>query len=189
VCVVTIRVTDNGGLFDDQVITVNIQNLDDNEPVWVTAAAQAINENNAANAPVVTLNATDADTGDTVTYSITGGADLARFNILGGDLVLIAPTDREEVGLCDGDFVCEVVVTATDILEPTTRPSERSSSPSATLTRRPSSALPLRQRLPRIKLESSRSLQAIQTVMSSHLVCSTELNERASTSRAQFSHS
>ncbi len=48
----------------------------------------------AENATLVTaLAATDGDANDTVTYSITGGADMALFDIVGGNLVFKSAPD------------------------------------------------------------------------------------------------
>src|SRR5206468_2216464 len=60
--------------------------LNDNAPVVATAATQTIAENSTL---VAALTSTDADTVGTnpATFSITGGADAARFNIVNGNLV------------------------------------------------------------------------------------------------------
>ena len=55
----------------DQIITVTVNNLNDNNPVFTSAATFDADENRTA---VDTITATDAD-GDTVAFSITGGAD------------------------------------------------------------------------------------------------------------------
>jgi subtilisin family serine protease len=52
----------------DQELTININNLNDNEPVIASSATYSVDENQTAIASIV---ATDAD-GDTLTYSVTG---------------------------------------------------------------------------------------------------------------------
>ncbi|WP_333698291.1 hypothetical protein, partial [Kordiimonas lacus] len=69
-------------------------------------AALAIDENTTA---VTTVTATDAD-GDTVSYSITGGADAALFQIDGttGELSFVSAPDAEAPADFDGDGTYEV---------------------------------------------------------------------------------
>ena len=65
---------------------------------------------------VSTLSATDADSGQTITYSISGGADAARFTIdsASGVLTFAAAPDYEAPADANTDNVYEVVVAATD---------------------------------------------------------------------------
>ncbi|MCP4365879.1 MAG: cadherin repeat domain-containing protein, partial [Planctomycetes bacterium] len=73
---VIVRITDSGGLTHDQtfIITVNDQN---DAPIINSSATVNVAENQTS---VTTVTATDAD-GDTPTFTITGGADAAHFNI------------------------------------------------------------------------------------------------------------
>ncbi len=75
-----------------QAFTVNLADQNDNAPAWATPATQAVAENTTL---VTALAATDGDANDTVTYSITGGADMALFDIVGGNLVFKSAPDYE----------------------------------------------------------------------------------------------
>ena len=79
---VVVQVSD-GTNTDSQAIAVTVGNLNDNAPVISSngggaSAAVSIAENSTT---VTTVTATDADPGATLTYSIAGGADAARFSI------------------------------------------------------------------------------------------------------------
>jgi Cadherin domain./Hemolysin-type calcium-binding repeat (2 copies). len=77
------------------------------------AAALAIDENGTA---VTTVTATDTDAGQTITYSITGGADAALFAIdaVTGALRFINAPNFESPADADFDNVYQVVVGAND---------------------------------------------------------------------------
>src|SRR5438309_523322 len=65
-----------------QSIAVSVSNVNDNAPIISSngggaTAAITIAENSTA---VTTVTASDADAGTTLTYSITGGADAAKFS-------------------------------------------------------------------------------------------------------------
>ena len=79
---VVVQVSD-GTNTDSQAIAVTVSNLNDNAPAISSNggganASVSIAENSTA---VTTVTATDADPGATLTYSITGGADAAKFSI------------------------------------------------------------------------------------------------------------
>src|SRR5437773_1553648 len=98
------QVADNGSpiLNDRQALSVTVTNV--NEAPVITSngggatAAVSVAENTTA---VATVTATDPDAGQTKTFSISGGADAAKFNIVAGSGVLTfntppdfeAPTD------------------------------------------------------------------------------------------------
>ena len=74
--VVTVRVTDSGGLSHDQTFTITVSDLNEN-PSLTTGNTFVIAENTST---VTTVNATDADQpAQTLAYTITGGADAALF--------------------------------------------------------------------------------------------------------------
>ena len=99
-------VTANDGVnTTDQTISVTVEDVNDNAPVFTSASAFTIDENTTA---VTTLVTTDADTNSTVTYSITGGADASSFALTAGVLT-ISGTDYES-----GKTDYEVIVTAND---------------------------------------------------------------------------
>jgi Ca2+-binding RTX toxin-like protein len=134
--VVQVAVSDNGSpvLSDTQTITVNVTDVNDNAPVITTAAAFSIAENTTA---VGALTSTDADTVGTkpAVFSITGGADAAKFAISAGNLVFASAPDYEnpsdtdhnnsyivQVSASDGTNVTNklVTVSVTDVAEGTT---------------------------------------------------------------------
>lgn len=116
---VQVTATDNGtgNLTDVQSIAVTVTNV--NEAPVITSngggatAATWMNENTTA---VTTVTATDVDSGDTLTYSISGGADVAKFSIVGatGVLSFISAPDFESPGDSGADNVYDVQVTVTD---------------------------------------------------------------------------
>jgi len=115
--IVEVTATD-GTNSDVQTITVNVQDVNDNNPVITSnggGATASININENATA-VTTIIATDADAINTVTYSITGGADQAAFGIVSntGVLTLNTAPDFESPTDSDSNNSYEVEVTATD---------------------------------------------------------------------------
>ena len=100
---VTVQVSD-GALTDTQAIAVTVTAVNDNSPVITSngggaTAAVSVAENTTA---VTTVTASDADLpAQTLTYSIGGGADAARFTIDGATGVLAFP-GRAELRSADG---------------------------------------------------------------------------------------
>lgn len=82
-------------------------------PVINTNTSQSIDENQTS---VVTVEATDADTGQTITYSLTGGTDQSLFSIDSstGELSFVSAPNFEAPGDDDNNNVYVVEVTATD---------------------------------------------------------------------------
>ncbi|MEZ5477272.1 MAG: hypothetical protein R3E95_07255 [Thiolinea sp.] len=113
---VEVTVADGNGGSDVQVLSVTVTNGND-APVISSdgggaGAALDVAENSTA---ATTVAATDED-GDTPTYSITGGADAARFtvDINTGALAFAAAPDFENPTDADGNNIYEVEVTADD---------------------------------------------------------------------------
>ena len=107
---VTVRASD-GTLFDDDAITVTVLNVNE-APSFTSTATPSVQENTTA---VVTVTTTDPE-GNTVTYSITGGADQAKFTInstTGALSFLVAP-DFEVPTDAGANNVYDVIVTASD---------------------------------------------------------------------------
>jgi hypothetical protein len=112
--VVEVTVSD-GVATDSQVITVTVTDSLVESPVITSdggdvPVAQTVAENTTA---VTDVDAADEDTGASVTYSISGGADAALFSIVAGTGVLtfIAAPDFEnpnQAGLVDNEYVVEV---------------------------------------------------------------------------------
>jgi hypothetical protein len=128
---IRVRVTDQGGLSYETPLAVTIANV--NEAVTDLALSpSSIAENNATNATVGTLTATDNDTGDTHTFTLVGGtgsADNGSFTIAGSALRLTPSADFEtkssyalRVRATDVGglfFEKELTVTITDVVEDT----------------------------------------------------------------------
>jgi hypothetical protein len=107
---VIVRASD-GSLADTQSIAVTVANV--NEAVTITSgSAFTVAENGLA---VTTVTATDLD-GTAPTFSITGGADAARFtiNAATGALSFVATPDFEAPDDDGGNNVYDVTVTASD---------------------------------------------------------------------------
>ena len=114
---VQVQVSD-GTNTDVQDIAVTVTNVNDNTPVITSnggAATAAVNvaENGTA---VTTVTATDADAGATLTYSIVGGADAAKFtvNATTGVLQFVSAPDFEAPTDAGGNNVYDVQVQVSD---------------------------------------------------------------------------
>jgi serralysin len=128
---VTVQASD-GTLSVTQDLVVTVSAVNDNTPVITSVDKFTVPENTSSAA---TITATDADLpAETLTYSITGGADSTRFNINAstGALTFIAPPDFEiptDAGLdniynvtvqaSDGVFVIaqDIIVTITNVTD------------------------------------------------------------------------
>ena len=107
---VTVRASDGTNTVD-QAIAVTLTNVNE-APTITTAAAIGANENSTA---VATIGATDQDAGAVITYTITGGADAAKFALTsGGVLTFVTAPDYDAPTDANGDNVYEVVVTVSD---------------------------------------------------------------------------
>ncbi len=117
---VTVQVSD-GSLTDTQAIAVTVTDVAEGGNVapeitsnggGATAAVNAA-ENQTA---VTDVNATDANAGDTLTYSLSGGADQAKFSINSstGVLTFVTAPDREAPTDVGANNVYEVTVQVSD---------------------------------------------------------------------------
>lgn len=95
-----------------QTVAVTVTNANDVAPVISSATSAAVVENQTV---VLTVAATDAE-GDTLTYSISGGADAALFtiNATTGEVRFANAPDHEAPADANGDNVYEVEVSASD---------------------------------------------------------------------------
>lgn len=97
-----------------QAVTVTVRDAADSPvaPAITSAATATVSENQTG---AYTVTATDAN-GDTITYSITGGADAALFTINAstGVVTFNAAPDFELPADADGNNVYDIVVTASD---------------------------------------------------------------------------
>jgi len=115
---IRLRATDTGGEFVEEAFTIAIADVND-APILTSNGGGAtgtdtIAENTTA---VTTVTADDVDVpAQTLSYSITGGADMALFTIVSGtgELSFIAAPNYEDPDDLDNDNDYEVTVTATD---------------------------------------------------------------------------
>ncbi len=97
---VTVSVSDGNGGSDSITVTINVTDVNENSaPVFTdgTSTTRSIAENTAPEQNIGTpVAATDADSGDSLTYSL-GGPDAASFDIVStsGQLQTKAPLDYE----------------------------------------------------------------------------------------------
>ena len=91
---VTVRVTDAGGLFYDELLTVNVDPLNET-PTDIAPNSFNVNENvdTSGGLSVGTLTASDPDSGETFTYTIQPGADGSNFTITGAGSDELTPDD------------------------------------------------------------------------------------------------
>jgi Ca2+-binding RTX toxin-like protein len=81
--VITVRVTDSGGLTYDENFTVTVTNVNEAPSDIAPPASLTVAENIAANAVIGTFTRTDPDAGDTFTFSLVDNAG-GRFTIDAG---------------------------------------------------------------------------------------------------------
>ncbi len=114
---VTVEVSDGLGGIDTQAIAVTVTNVNEAPVITSDGGGASASVNAAENqTAVTTVTATDPDAGTTLTYSITGGADAARFTINASTGVLsfnIAP-DFETPTDVGADNVYDVTVEVSD---------------------------------------------------------------------------
>ena len=111
---VTVQVSDGAGGITTQAVTVTVTAVNDNTPVITSAATASVAENTTA---VMTVTATDADLpAQTLSYSIIGGADSARFSInsSSGALSFVTAPDYEAPTDAGTDNVYNVTVQVSD---------------------------------------------------------------------------
>ena len=92
-----------GSIFT-QTISVTVTPVNDNNPVFTSPDTASVPENTTA---VMTVTATDADLpAQSMTFSIVGGADQAKFGITsGGVLSFNSPPDFETPTDANGDNI------------------------------------------------------------------------------------
>ena len=105
-------VSDGNGGSDTRAITFSVDAVNDAPNAGIIVTELAPTENTT---PLTTFTATDAD-GDTLIYSISGGADQDLFQIdsATGVLTFISAPDYENPLDADTDNVYDVQVSATD---------------------------------------------------------------------------
>jgi hypothetical protein len=105
-------VASDGTNSDTEAVVVNVTAVNDNSPVFTSASSFTVAEEQTA---VGSLTATDADTGTTVTFTTTGGADKDAFTVTGSTLAFASAPNYE----AQQSYV--VVVTASDGSNTTTQ--------------------------------------------------------------------
>ena len=107
----TVQVSD-GDLSATAAVTINVTNVNDNDPMITSPATASVAENTIT---VLTVMANDADAGTTLTYSITAGADSVQFSIdqSSGALTFKMAPDFESAS-ANGNDDYEVIVRVSD---------------------------------------------------------------------------
>ena len=93
------------------------------EVQFASTRTGSLNENSSTTANILTLDATDADTGDSISYAITGGADSGAFTIEDTDKLRFTtspdyenPTDVQSSsptnGAANNEYIVEVTATS-----------------------------------------------------------------------------
>ncbi len=103
----------SGGDDTVQTVTITVDNLNDNNPVFTSGTSTSFAENSTGTA--YTATATDAD-GTSPSFAITGGADAGLFaiNTTTGEVTFVAPPDYEAPGDAGGDNVYDIDITVSD---------------------------------------------------------------------------
>ena len=93
-------------------VVVTLANSNDNSPVFTSGTAMSVAENQTA---AHTATATDADTGTTLTYSLSGtDASLFTIDAATGTVTFKTAPDFEAPGDAGGNNVYDVILTASD---------------------------------------------------------------------------
>ncbi|MCP5303552.1 MAG: tandem-95 repeat protein [Pseudomonadales bacterium] len=103
-------------LNDTDTVAITVNSVNDNPIISSNGGGNTANINVAENTTAVTtVTSTDID-GGTAVYSISGGADAAKFSINSatGNLVFLAAPDYETPADFNGDNVYEVIVLVSD---------------------------------------------------------------------------
>ena len=111
---VQVTASDGAGRTASQTINVTVTPVNDNDPLITSASTANVAEGTTA---VLSVTATDADLpAQTLTFSISGGADAGKFSINAGtgELTFSAVPDFENPTDADANNVYVVQVTASD---------------------------------------------------------------------------
>ncbi|UPK26632.1 beta strand repeat-containing protein [Bradyrhizobium sp. 195] len=114
---VTVQASDNNGGVDTQAIAVTVTNQNEAPTITSNGGGTTATASTAENTTAVTtVVAIDPDAGQTLTYSIAGGADRTKFSINAttGVLVFAAAPNFEAPTDAGGNNVYDVIVQAAD---------------------------------------------------------------------------
>ncbi len=116
---VTVQVSDGAGGTATSAIAVTVTNVND-APTITSGAATSVAENTTA---VLTVTATDADApAQTLTFTISGGADAAKFSITsGGVLTFVVAPNFEAPADAGADNIYNVTIQVSDGTTATTQ--------------------------------------------------------------------
>lgn len=107
-----VRVSDGLNTSSVETVTVNLTDANDVVPTFTNANTISVDENVAA---VLTVTTSDPDTVGSVSYSLSGGADVLKFSVAGtGELTFSPPVDFEALEDADNNNVFLVQVRAND---------------------------------------------------------------------------
>ncbi|XP_021371826.1 cadherin-23-like isoform X5 [Mizuhopecten yessoensis] len=91
--VITVVATDGGGTAVTGSVTVSVTDVNDNSPIFSPSAYNVeMAESTSAAATVVSMTCADADTADTVTYSIASGNSGGKFAVSAAGEITLAST-------------------------------------------------------------------------------------------------
>lgn len=109
---VRVQVTDHDGATYAEAFVITLNNVNDNAPVFTSAATVTANENGTA---VMTVTSSDADAGATVAYGLSG-TDAALFSLgaASGVLAFISAPNFEAPGDADLNNYYELTIAAFD---------------------------------------------------------------------------
>ncbi|AWB66998.1 hypothetical protein C2869_11365 [Saccharobesus litoralis] len=110
---VEVTVTDSDSATYAETLTISLTDVND-APTDIAISASSIAENTSTASAVTvgSLTSTDQDSGDTVAYSITGGADSASFTISGSNLQIAQGVSLDFES--QSSYAVEVTVTDSD---------------------------------------------------------------------------
>ncbi len=114
--VFTYTITDAGGLTSTTQVTVIIQGANDTPTISSNGGGATASISMAENiTAVTTVVGSDVDAGTTLTYTIVGGADAAKFTITaGGSLTFVTAPDFEAPSDVGGNNIYDVIVEVSD---------------------------------------------------------------------------
>ena len=112
---ITVTATDDGTLTATKDVVITVTNAYDVAPVISSGDSMSVEENTAATTTVYTAEGSDSDSGDAITWSISG-TDASKFSINSstGAMTFNTSPDYENPADDGGDNEYNITVTATD---------------------------------------------------------------------------